>query len=71
VGYSRENMHTNPMSESEGTFKGWKKDERPCPKCGADQHFWRLWESSDGAYEDEKHKCEACGKTWWVEGPDA
>lgn len=22
-------------------------------------------------YEDEKHECRACNKTWWIEGPDS
>lgn len=65
-------MHTQPMSETQGDFGGWKPDPRPCPHCKvAGQRFYRIWESSDGAYEDEKHECRACKKTWWIEGPDS
>ena len=26
-----------------------------------------LWESSDGAYEDHKYTCTACGSVYWVD----
>lgn len=66
-------MHTKPMAESEGTFDGdWRKSDRPCPHCKAvGQRYYKVWESSCGGYEDEKNECRACGKVWWVEGPDA
>lgn len=41
-----------------------------CPKCGGNSIEWRLWESSDGAFDDHKYRC-ACGHVWWVDGPDA
>ena len=63
--------HTGHMKESDGTLGEWKKSSHPCPKCGSDEHYYRSWESSDGAYEDEKHHCFACGDTQWIDGPDA
>lgn len=38
--------------------------------CGGDVEV-RVWESDDTAYEDEQYRCTKCGRTWWVEGPDA
>jgi hypothetical protein len=65
-------MHTRQMSESEGEFSAPLPSSRPCPHCGVSgQHFYKVWESKDGAYEDEKHECRACKKTWWVEGIDS
>jgi len=64
-------MRTGPMSESEGTLSGWGMSIRPCPYCGSDQHRYKIWESNDGAYEDEKHECMKCGKVWWVDGIDS
>lgn len=66
-------MHTRPMAESEGQFKdGWKPSPRPCPHCGVEgQRYYRVWESDCGGFEDEKNECRACGKVWWVEGPDS
>ena len=37
--------------------------------CGAPVQY-RLWESSDGAYEDHQYRC-ANGHTWWIDGPDS
>jgi len=37
--------------------------------CGAPVEY-RVWESSDGAYEDEQYRC-ANGHTWWVDGIDS
>jgi hypothetical protein len=60
------------MPESDGTFNKYERDDRPCPHCQVEgQHFVKLWESNDGAYEDEKHNCTACGKIWWVDGIDS
>jgi transposase-like protein len=42
-----------------------------CPACKSDHVTYRDWESDCGGYEDTCYKCEACGKIWWVEGPDA
>jgi hypothetical protein len=66
-------MHMKPMSESEGTFdSGWRDSPRPCPHCKVTgQRQYRVWESDCGGYEDEKNRCLACGKIWWIEGPDA
>jgi len=66
-------MHSKPMSESDGTFDSdWKLSDRACPYCGVNgQRDYRVWESSCGGYEDEHNRCLACGKVWWVEGPDS
>lgn len=66
-------MHTGPMPEDAGKFNGgWIKSDRPCTYCGVSgSRYYMVWESSDGGYEDEKNKCEACGKTWWVDGIDS
>jgi DNA-directed RNA polymerase subunit M/transcription elongation factor TFIIS len=62
-------IHTGPVS---GDFPDeQKKSNRPCPKCGADELYYQLWESSCGGFEDYCYECCACGKTWWVEGPDS
>jgi hypothetical protein len=63
--------HTRPMSDSEGVFGEWTQSSRPCPHCGSAQHFYRVWESNDGAYEDEKHKCLTCKEVWWIDGIDS
>jgi RecJ-like exonuclease len=66
-------MHTKPMSESEGTFdKDWQATTLPCRGCGKEGHVYvRTWESDCGGYEDDKYQCRACGKVWWIDGPDA
>ncbi len=65
-------MHTKPMGEDEGKFQvDWSRDDRPCPYCGSHEHFYRIWESSDGAFEDERHECRACNKSWWIDGIDS
>lgn len=47
-------------------------DDRPCIRCGrTGQHTVRVVESSDGGHEDERHHCDSCGTTWWVDGGDA
>ena len=63
-------MHTEPIDESEGEFTSDELSLEPCPQCGGPVRL-RHWESTDGAYEDEKLTCTQCGKSWWVEGPDA
>lgn len=45
--------------------------DRYCRKCGAQTVTVRIWESSDGAYEDERFDCTSCGCTWWVDGIDS
>lgn len=63
-------MHRE-MKESEGVFDAAKPVDVACRKCGRTGAVTvRTWESSDGAYEDEKYTCE-CGHYWWVEGADA
>lgn len=47
------------------------KSECRCPHCGADENYYQIWESSCGGYEDYRHHCKACGKTWWVDGIDS
>jgi PHP family Zn ribbon phosphoesterase len=37
--------------------------------CGAPVKV-RVWESSDGGYEDYQYRCEA-GHTWWIDGIDS
>lgn len=63
--------HMKPMPDSEGTFQPYKKSARPCPYCGSAERYYRVWESNDGGFEDEKHECRTCGKTWWIEGIDS
>ena len=65
-------MHTGPMPESAGEFTSNVDSERACRKCGVrGQVAMQLWESYDGAYEDEKYTCKACGTVWWVDGIDS
>jgi RecJ-like exonuclease len=71
-------MHSEPMRESAGVFRDdWQpaiKDGQPwpCPKCRvAGQVTFKVWDSNCGGYEDIKYRCEACGKTWWVESSDS
>ncbi len=62
--------HTGPMPESAGEFQPPIMSSRPCKKCGAPMTL-EIWESSDGAYEDEKHTCTKCGHVRWVDGGDS
>lgn len=69
-------MHTKPMSESEGAFSlGWKPTAPENPEfrcsCGSNQVSYRIWNSDCGGFEDVLYHCRSCGRTWWVEGPDA
>jgi DNA-directed RNA polymerase subunit M/transcription elongation factor TFIIS len=42
-----------------------------CPACKkAGCVRLQVWESSDGAYDDEKYTCQ-CGNTWWTDGIDS
>ncbi len=69
-------MHTKPMAESDGTFDGDMKPtktENPdfrC-RCGSDDVWYRVWDSSCGGYSDTKYECRACKRTWWVESADS
>ncbi len=64
-------MHTGPMPETAGELQGAQKTDDKCRKCGAQQVTYRVWESSDGAYEDYKYTCGACGFVWWIDGIDS
>lgn len=64
-------MHTQPMSESDGTFDEPKKTDRECRKCGVHAVTYETWDSSDGGYTDYKYTCGACGHTWWIDGIDS
>lgn len=63
--------HMGPMSESEGEFSFTHATNTPCRKCGGHNVTYRIWESSDGAYEDYKYTCADCGHVWWVDGIDS
>jgi DNA-directed RNA polymerase subunit M/transcription elongation factor TFIIS len=63
-------MDTHTPAGSEGEFGGWRPADRPCPRCGAAETWFRTWEG-DAGHEDEQYLCRACGKKWWVEGIDA
>jgi hypothetical protein len=70
-------MHTHPMDESEGDFReSWKPTRAENPgfcrrKCGSNDVYYRIWDSSDGGYVDFQYECRGCGREWWVEGADA
>lgn len=60
--------------EHEGTFgdDGKVVPDIQCRKCACKGTVsMRVWESSDGAFEDYKFKCAACGHVWWVDGIDS
>ena len=57
--------------DSDGTFEGGGMDDRPCRACGEVNVKYRIWESSDGAYEDYKYTCMSCGACWWIDGIDS
>jgi DNA-directed RNA polymerase subunit M/transcription elongation factor TFIIS len=63
--------HVGPMAEHEGEFDKPVAVDRACRKCGKREVTMETWDSSDGAYTDEKYTCGACGHSWWVDGPDA
>ena len=63
--------HFGPIPEDAGTFGKWIKNEKPCPKCGSEEYYWTIWESSDGAYEDEKRECRTCKYAHWIDGIDS
>lgn len=69
--------HTRKLADSEGAFEPWTLvdiAEAPylCRRCksGLGLRF-RIWESSDGAYEDVHYMCLPCGHTWWIDGIDS
>lgn len=63
-------IHTGPLPDRAGVFGEWRATERRCRHCGGPVQS-RTWESRDGAYEDEQHRCTQCGRGFWTEGPDA
>jgi ssDNA-binding Zn-finger/Zn-ribbon topoisomerase 1 len=63
-------VEARAYSESEGTFTEHQTSETPCPKCGAVVYI-RVWESSCGGYEDEKHACSDCTYVRWIDGGDS
>lgn len=68
-------IHTGPV-KGDYTADGWKPtaDTNPdfkCPKCRSNRVYFRMWESSDGAYDDIHYECEECKHNWWVEGIDS
>lgn len=42
-----------------------------CRNCKSKDVYYRVWESADGAHEDDHYRCFACQHEWWVDGPDA
>jgi hypothetical protein len=66
-------MHFGPMPESAGEFtKSSQRGDLACRKCKVvGQVTCQTWESSDGAYEDYKYTCGACGAVWWIDGIDS
>jgi hypothetical protein len=60
------------FDESEGELSDRVPTDRKCPKCGSPM-FCQVWESSDGAYEDEKYTCsdKQCLHVVWVDGIDS
>jgi hypothetical protein len=64
--------HMRTYSEMEGTFGPEEPAESPCRSSNCPGPVTcRCWESADGAYEDWKYTCKACGRSWWVEGIDS
>ena len=61
----------NPPGEFTTDWESQQMLER-CAGCDAEGWIWvRKWESDCGGFEDYQFRCFACGKTWWVEGPDS
>lgn len=48
-----------------------RSERTPCRKCGGSNVWYRVWESSDGAFEDYHYTCNDCECDWWIDGPDA
>lgn len=66
-------MRARSVSETEGGgLSDWKRSDQPCLYCkSVGQRCYRVWESCDGAYADEKNECRACGRVWWDEGAES
>lgn len=64
--------HTGPLPESAGEFTSAEIVTVWCERCKQSRsHRLQVWESSDGAYEDEKYTCLECGRVHWVDGCDS
>jgi hypothetical protein len=64
--------HTGPLPESAGEFTKEAIAKRWCGRClQSTSHKLQVWESTDGAYEDEKYTCLECGRVHWVDGIDS
>jgi transposase-like protein len=59
------------MADSEGEFSDWQTTRGTCQKCGGAALVRRQWDSHCGGFEDDQYRCNDCGDTFWVEGPDA
>lgn len=69
-------MHIKPANDDTGKFDGDWKPARTADvvfkcRCGSNNIWCRIWESSCGGFEDTKYECRDCNLTWWVDGPDA
>lgn len=63
-GHQREIVSSSSKTRVENRVK----TDEICKKCGKATVSVELWESTDGAFEDEKFICESCGYVWWVDG---
>lgn len=59
------------FADDEGTFNNDMPCNTPCRVCNKQTVTYKIWESSDGAYEDYKYMCKSCGARWWVDGIDS
>lgn len=64
-------MHLHVMREDSGDLNAATKTDTPCRQCGKVEVTVQTWESHDGAYEDYKFTCGACGHVWWIDGIDS
>jgi len=54
------------------SYSDWEDcEETTCRKCKSTNVEYRIWESSDGAFEDYNYRCKDCHTTWWVDGIDS
>lgn len=59
------------FADSEGDFRNWNPSQTPCRHCSSPHVQYRVWESSDGGYEDYQYRCAECQRTWWIDGIDS
>lgn len=45
-------------------------EDKSCPKCRSNNIKHRVFESFDGAHEDDHYICKDCNYDWWIDGPD-